>query len=373
MIDYRDGIVKIFFKGIANIVRFTLPYSGVMLVYAGIDEAGYGPLFGPLVIGRAVFGIESRSASQATAESSAQATTIAPDLWKLLAKAVCRELNDKRGRIAINDSKKLKTPAAGIRHMELGVLAFAMLKAGIAAPPTICDWMDAIGVSDHHQLNHLPWYCADDARPWNALPLATTAGELAIARNMLSRTTLDCGIRMLDLGAAVVFEDRFNRMVAATRSKASASFTFVASHLNHIWQQYGQHSPIVAIDRQSGRTRYRELLAQCFPSASITILDETNTLSAYRLRETAGSAPRSMTVQFEVNGDGLHLPISLASMISKYTRELMMTRFKAWFSEKLPHIQPTAGYGSDAKRFWIEVEPHLESLGILRDQLRRMA
>ena len=26
-----------------------------MLVYAGIDEAGYGPMFGPLVIARSVF------------------------------------------------------------------------------------------------------------------------------------------------------------------------------------------------------------------------------------------------------------------------------------------------------------------------------
>ncbi len=344
-----------------------------MLVYAGIDEAGYGPLFGPLVIGRAVFGIEPRSASPVTDESFAQPTTIAPDLWKLLAKAVCRELNDKRGRIAVNDSKKLKTPAAGIRHMELGVLAFASQRAGADSPQTIHGWLDSMGEVTHQDLRHLPWYHADDARPWNALPLATTAGELAIARNLLSRTAHDCGIQMLDLGAAVVFEDRFNRMVAATRSKASASFTFVASHLNHIWQHHGRHSPIVAVDRQSGRTRYRELLAQCFPSAGITILDETDTLSAYRLRETAGPTPRCMTVQFEVNGDGLHLPIALASMISKYTRELMMTRFKAWFSEKLPHIRPTAGYGSDAKRFWIEVEPHLESLGIQRDQLRRMA
>ena len=349
-----------------------------MLVYAGIDEAGYGPLFGPLVIGRAVFGIESRPCADEASESSSSssshdATLIAPDLWKLLAKAVCRELNDKRGRIAINDSKKLKTPAAGIRHMELGVLAFAALCAGGTLPVAICDWLEAIGVSDHHNLEHLPWYHADVHRPWNALPLATTAGELAIARNLLARTAETCGIKVLDIGAAVVFEDRFNRMVAATRSKASASFTFVASHLSHVWQHYGMHQPIVAIDRQSGRTRYRELLAQCFPSASISIMDETNTLSAYRLRETQGPSPRSMTVQFEVNGDGQHLPISLASMISKYTRELMMTRFKAWFTEKLPSVLPTAGYGSDAKRFWCEVEPHLESLGITRDQLRRMA
>ena len=105
-----------------------------------------------------------------------------------------------------------------------------------------------------------------------ALPVETTAGEVAIARNVLTKAASAAGVQMLDLGAAVVFEDRFNRMVAATRSKASTSFTFVASHLACIWERYGEHHPIVAVDRQSGRMRYRELLAQCFPTASITVL-----------------------------------------------------------------------------------------------------
>jgi len=29
-----------------------------MLVYAGIDEAGYGPMFGPFVVARSVFKID---------------------------------------------------------------------------------------------------------------------------------------------------------------------------------------------------------------------------------------------------------------------------------------------------------------------------
>lgn len=340
-----------------------------MQIYAGIDEAGYGPMFGPLVIGRAVFGID-RQMETGPADANETATAIAPDLWKILTKAVCRELNDKRGRIAINDSKKVKTAAAGIRHMELGVLAFAALRANVAAPTTVGDWFDSIGEKEHHSLSQLPWYEANDSRPWAPLPTTTTAGEVAIARNMLAAAAKATGVHMLDLGAAVVFEDRFNRLVAATRSKASTSFTFVASHLAMIWDQYGQCDPIVAIDRQSGRTRYRELLAQCFPSASITVLDETNTISAYRLRES-GRNPRSMTVQFEVNGDGQHLPISLASMVSKYTRELMMARFQAWFSERVPHVAPTAGYASDAKRFWAEIEPLLPELNIRGELLRR--
>ena len=68
-----------------------------------------------------------------------------------------------------------------------------------------------------------------------------------------------------------------------------------------------------------------------------------------------------------------HMPVSLASMISKYSRELMMARFQSWFTRHAPHIKPTAGYASDAKRFWQEIQPMLEQLGIHPEQLRRQA
>ena len=90
-----------------------------MFVYAGIDEAGYGPLLGPLVIGRAVLVIPKLAHDAPT-----------PDLWLRLGKAVCKRISDRAGRIAINDSKKLTTKAAGIRHLELGCLAFDALRLG---------------------------------------------------------------------------------------------------------------------------------------------------------------------------------------------------------------------------------------------------
>ena len=78
-----------------------------------------------------------------------------------------------------------------------------------------------------------------------------------------------------------------------------------------------------------------------------------------------------MNIQFQVDGDGTHMPVALASMISKYTRELLMARFKAWFADRAPQIKPTAGYGQDAKRFWLELQPILPKLSIQPQQLRR--
>lgn len=359
------GRVKAAVMAAADIIRAD------MVIYAGIDEAGYGPMFGPLVIGCAVLGVAGSGSGSGAVGGSGDASP--PNLWQKLRGAVCRSPSDKRGRLAVNDSKKLHSRQAGIRHLERGVLAFAA--AGGHEPTTVGGWLDGLGETTHHELADLPWYAPCDARPWQAMPTCLTAGECQIARSMLAHAAGRVGVSVLDLGAAVVFEDRFNRMVAATRSKAATSFTFVAGHLLRIWERYGREGPTVVVDRQSGRMRYRELLSQALPSASIRVVDESPSRSAYHLSEASGdgSSVRRMTVSFEVDADGRHLPAALASMLSKYTRELLMQRFQAWFSERLPSVKPTAGYATDAKRFWEEIEPSLPGFGIDGGLLRRMS
>ena len=92
-------------------------YSAPMLVYAGIDEAGYGPMLGPLCVACTAFVLEQYEPAEGP-----------PNLWTLLAGAVCRKSSDKKRRIAVDDSKKLKGAADGashpLRHLERGVLSF---------------------------------------------------------------------------------------------------------------------------------------------------------------------------------------------------------------------------------------------------------
>lgn len=366
-----------------------------MLVYAGIDEAGYGPFFGPLTVGCCVLRVPKLDHDAPL-----------PDLWARLNKAVCRRLSGRNGRVVVNDSKKLTTRAAGIAHLELGCLAFASLleerwKSGKAKNLENRDgwdvgsWLDAMGQDAHRSLAGLPWYSVEEVGPWAALPVAADAGELAVGRGMLKQTSGRIGVEVADLRCAVVFEDQFNRMVDATRSKAATSFTFVAGHLQQVWQRHGHDRPTVVVDRQSGRMRYRDVLAMNFDGCSVSILEETPGLSSYLVEAGNGvqasgigpeerdsvppdprspvPGPREMTVHFQTEAEQHHMPVALASMLAKYNRELLMARFQTYFTKHIPGVAPTKGYGSDAKRFWKEVQPHLARLKLDGRTLRRHA
>jgi len=323
-----------------------------MLVYAGIDEAGYGPMFGPLVIARSVFVLEN---CDVEAEP--------PSMWSLMPSAICKRVTDKKRRIAVNDSKQLYTPAAGLAHLERGVLAFAGL-AG-CEPATVDELLAAVAYDDDSRQPDQLWYWTDDGGP--GLPTSMDAGLLTIARTQLAGAAAKAKIALPHLSAAVLYEDRFNRMVAATRSKARCSWTFVGGHLDAIWQEFGRHQPRVVIDRQGGRTRYAEPLSLLFEGARIEVRCENPLLSEYLIE----SGDRSMIVSFAVGSEEQHLPVALASMTAKYVREVLMMRFNAFWHRHAPQLKPTAGYAKDGKRFLADIEPVIDQLAIDRTLLVR--
>jgi len=341
-----------------------------MYIYAGIDEPGYGPMYGPLVVARCTLIIPALPSDAPP-----------PQLWQRLSKAVCKRLSGRKGRIAVNDSKKLKTKAAGVKHLESGVLSFAGLQG--ETPGDVAQWLDLVGETRHRLTNEgadgvpsldaLPWYAATDQSPWAPMPTANTADELAIARSMLATTCQRIGVEMGGFAARVFYEDELNHRLEMTRSKAAVSFMAVAAHLVDLFREHGEHHPHISVDRQSGRTRYREPLAQAFEGAAVDILGETDAYSAYRISAGSGASKRSMTVTFQTQAEESHMPTALASMAAKLTRELLMQRFNAYFANVAPDVKPTAGYGTDANRWRDEMLPNLRRAEIDHGRLRRRA
>jgi len=318
-----------------------------MLIYAGIDEAGYGPMLGPLCVAGSVFMLPGDDPAAG-----------APDLWKRLGTAVCRERKDRRQRIAVDDSKRLKGAKDGkqhpLKHLERGVLAF-LLTAGdeAAMPAQDTELFSRLRVS----VPEAPWYDST-----TALPLAQTADELRIAASTLSRAVGEAGVVCGGIRCEAIDAGPFNQHVARTKNKANVNMAAALRLVNRLWQRWPNEHPRVILDRHGGRLHYREELQLAWPEASVTILAENESLSRYRLSR-GGS---QITLSFMREADGAHLPVALASMTAKYVRELFMLRLNRFFRQHLPELKPTAGYVQDARRYLRDIEPLLNQLRIDR-------
>jgi hypothetical protein len=104
-----------------------------------------------------------------------------------------------------------------------------------------------------------------------------------------------------------------------------------------------------------GRVHYQSVLRRMFPGTDLTILKETPENSSYEL--TAGQ--KQMRLHFVIKADNKFLPVSLASMMSKYIRELLMDNINRYFIAHHPTLKPTAGYWTDGLRFIEDLKTHI--------------
>ena len=322
-----------------------------MLVYAGIDEAGYGPMLGPLCVASATFVLKD-----------ADPTEGPPDLWDLLASAVCRRSSDKKRRIAIDDSKKLKGASSArahpCRHLERGVLA-GLYSSTNALPESDTALLDLIKAPVPTE----PWYEGDPI----CLPLAGTSDEHRITGAMLQRALESAGIALQEMACETIHPRQINTAASARERKSSLNLAAALRLADRIRCTHRAAHPRIIIDRQGGRSDYREQLAMAWPHASIRILGETKRVSRYRLDFPEGP----LTISFEAESEQAHLPAALASMTAKLVRELHMARLNRFFGARIPDLKPTAGYVQDGRRFVQEVDPLLRKLKLDEHQLIR--
>ena len=112
-------------------------------------------------------------------------------------------------------------------------------------------------------------------------------------------------------------------------------------------------------DKHGGRNFYAPLLQHHFPEHSIEPIHELREDSRYEW----GQPDSRVAVAFRMNGEQF-LPTALASMAAKYLRELSMRAFNEFWCARVPGLQPTAGYPTDARRFKNQIEPLQKSLAI---------
>ena len=320
-------------------------------VVAGVDEAGLGPLLGPLTVGFSAFRVEPGE----------------PCLWRRLQSAVSADLARDRDRLVVGDSKRVfaRNPR-GRRRLELTVLGFLAQQA--ACPTSGRALLDA----SPEALRTTPEHLASE--PWcdalaGELPLWCERGSVELARGKLNRALARGAVEVLDLGVRLVTTRELNRAFVDTNNKAAAHWGWVSSVLEHLWQRHAHEGLHVVTDRQGGRFRYGPLLAARFPGAEVRVLGESPQRSEYLVLEPR--AERRMHLCFAEGAEDQSLGVALASCLAKYTREVCMEAFNAYFSALQPGLQPTAGYTSDGRRWMTEAAPAIVRAGLVPEALLR--
>ena len=317
-----------------------------MSVIAGIDEAGYGPPLGPLVVSAVAFRVpdEHRDA----------------DLWKLFARSISGRLRTRR-KLIVADSKKAYSPKKGIGVLEETALSF--LAAAGKRPERLDALLEALAADDAKDAFNYPWYQPQDA----ALPLTGRAFGLEAKAERLRETLAEAGSEFLGARSAPLFEMAFNRAVDETDNKGDVLFAQASRLMSGIMKRFAGEDLVIQVDKQGGRDRYGAMLAKRFLGSRLSVKHQDRFAGHYRVRHDGSE----FEVRFLMHGEKHSMPIALASMYSKLVRELYMRLFNQYWGRQVPGITPTAGYSEDAKRFLAQIAPARERLGIPEDALIR--
>ncbi|MBX3414068.1 MAG: hypothetical protein KF708_15380 [Pirellulales bacterium] len=321
-----------------------------MAYFLGIDEAGYGPNLGPLVVSASVWHVAGRKT--------------AANLYDLLADAVTPTMAPRSRtnahaetseRVTIADSKVVYRAGQGLGDLEANL--FAVLGLCGSIPDTWEMLWQQLAASSLAERDAAPWHDGFDV----SLPLVADVDFIARRAEILRHAARKARVTLVAVGSRAVFPARFNCLAEQDNSKGTAlsilSIELLAEMLAAL--PASDEPCFVLCDKHGGRNRYSPLLQRQFPDVLIGVHGESRDVSTYRFQLAA----RAVEVKFKSEGEQF-LPTALASMASKYLRELSMRAFNDFWCARVPNLRPTAGYPGDAARFKREIELEQAALGI---------
>ena len=341
-----------------------------MGILIGMDEAGYGPNLGPLVVAATAWevrgggfrvqgsGFRGRRDRLAPAEASGRSHVLDPQIrnptnpqstTQSISTACCATSSPSRPASGASPSpirKRSITPGSACGswsaactpccwRCEQSLDCWSAIVQSCAADP-----------DGHHQRHLL-------ARRFRLpLPVDAAPDELDAARRAVRRACDAAGVRpLVDSGAARVSRaiQRADRLLrhqrrgpvardgrTAARSDRSHSRTDNSASP----QPPAPSPPIYAVcDKHGGRNYYTALLQHHFSEHWIEPVFESHAESRYEW----GPPESRVRVAFRMNGERF-LPTALASMTAKYLRELAMRAFNEFWCARVPDLRPTAGY-----------------------------
>ncbi|MBN2657539.1 MAG: hypothetical protein JXR86_10810 [Spirochaetales bacterium] len=284
--------------------------------YAGIDEAALGPVLGPYCAAAVSFGVSE----------STELSAVFSEYQKL----------------QIGDSKKIFTSGKTPGPLEKTALSF-LYSYSETIPENLRSLLSGLNIPKAYleEIRSIPWYKNLEEYP---VPAYSSRKEIEQSGKDLCSFLQNKSLKLDSLIMDVVPARRFNSHLLSGRNKGETCQVLLAPLLRRV---YGEKRRIT-VDRQGGRRYYGEWLMKLFPGSAMAIRKETAGLSEYDIGNSS--------VRFQVRGDDIYLETALASIFSKYLREMMMVPFNDYWTEKIPDLKRTAGYPQDGKRFIGDLE-----------------
>jgi ribonuclease HII len=375
----------------------------------GTDEAGYGPNLGPLVVSATLW----RTPDGMSLEEMEAAL-------KDVVRRSPRKDDRKPERPCVADSKVLYKSSGSLAPLERSLFPFLiMLGRPTDSWRTLMVGLDPKSASVLEASTPLPWHDGfDHALPWAAKPDMIDETTVQLTEDLKAS-----GIELLDIRSRLIFPEEFNSLLDHYDSKGAllshATLALVAELTQSINEGKGdwlgvpdvtvplsrpdnfteqttgpdselpapasqgdaankgdrhvassepvpfisspKHTFQILCDKHGGRNKYRDLLEDHFPDHFIEIRSESRAKSVYRF----GPSSSRYEVRFEMKADS-RIPPALASIASKYLRELAMEAENAYWIARREGLRPTAGYPQDAKRFVAEIRELIEADGLDR-------
>jgi len=308
----------------------------------GMDEAGYGPNLGPLVIGATCWEVPGDPRDF--------------NLWGALAECVSEDGRDFPDRLQIADSKSVYSPSKGLKKLETGALAM-LSSAAVACTrwSTLRKHLDGKSATTGDQPM---WYSGfDPALPMHADPsiVSSFVGRLQACYERV-------GIRLVGVQCVIVEPREFNEALNEHNSKGVLLSTRSLSLLRRFWDPDRDEPTLTIADKHGGRNRYDVLLSEVLDGQMVFRIEEGREISRYRVGQTE--------LWFRMRAEQF-LPVAVASMVAKYVREISMDALNNFWRARIPELKPTKGYPMDARRFLNDIQEELPRAGIAMTDLWR--
>ncbi len=327
-----------------------------MGIVIGMDEAGYGPNLGPLVITATVWQVPGDPREF--------------DFWSTLASVVSQtrpKKNDERLHVA--DSKQVHSPARGLRDLERSIRPLLSLAgAPLGSFQKLGHWLIGLDEPDVARspfaLPNEPWFAegdlelpvvtgrigtaretavsrqttgdllhppsgrggrearvagegvtlgTHDSEPELALPARASRpsqreGEGPPAESRLREVCDQAGLRFLEARSEVVLTERFNEMTSRYDSKGVALSKTTFGLLGKVWDSGSDEPTLIIGDKHGGRNRYDDLIGELLDGQMIFRLRESREKSSYRVGASE--------LHFQTGAEA-HFPVAVASMICR--------------------------------------------------------